>query len=355
VTPHHGAMNNPNNKNDMRPLLILGCVRSGTTILHQLLMTACASAVDLTDDDFESRYYWQDLGVRIGSRATGTYCDAARYEQCTEDQVARMREYVTARSVAGTRPLITKNPHLLNKVPFVTRVLPDARFVMIIRDAMSVVASMKVGFQRANVPNEEYPPFVHYWPEGNGPCWWTVLNDEAGVGVTAGSLKRLAKQACCTLHLIKSRTLAGPGKIHPHEKLSSFLQSHPDLSRYYPGNGFRRLPEGWLALNANACRALRAIDSSRWLAVTYSELVASPRQTIARICDFGGIPPTQLSAVPDHLDESPSQKWRKNLSPQEQEVVLDHMKNGGKDDFKMLCNIFQEDLLGLQNSASGSD
>lgn len=331
----------------MKPLVILGCVRSGTTILHKLLMSACPSAVDLTDDDFESRYYWQDLGVRIGSRSTGTYCDAAGHGDVDEEKIVKIRDYIKDRT-RGRKVVTTKNPHLLNKVPFVASVLPEARFIMIVRDAMSVVASKKQGLQKANTQNNEYPPFVHYWPEGDSPCWWTLLNDRR-FDVTAGLIKRMTKRALCALGLRRRKTLMSPGKTYRHERLSAFVKKNPDLSRYYPGQGFPRLAEAWLKLNANAYRALRDIDRNRWLHVTYSQLVAQPRQTISAICDFAGISPTKLESVPERLDDAPSRKWRKALSTQEQQIVVDYMKNSGREEFQMLCKEFGQDLLGLQN------
>lgn len=60
------------------PVFIIGITRSGTTILHDMIMKACPEDVDLTsDDDFECRNFWQAFGLSIGSRRTGTYCGCA--------------------------------------------------------------------------------------------------------------------------------------------------------------------------------------------------------------------------------------------------------------------------------------
>lgn len=312
-------------------------------------MSACPNAVDLTDDDFESRYFWQDFGVTIGSRSTGTFCCPAVGEDVGEEQRAKLRSYLEFRT-KGEKIIITKNPHLLNKVAFVARIWPEARFVIIVRDALSVVASKKIGFQRANTQNEDHPPFLHYWPEGDLPCWWTVRNDRAGQAITAGSVKRIAKSLCGMIGLKRMQRgqLTGPGKIYRHERLSRFLRDYPDLSRYYPGEGFRRLPEAWLTLNVNACESLTALDDDRWLPLTYAELVAEPRQTVEKICRLAEITPSNIAQVPDRLDEAPGQKWRKNLTGEEQATVITHLGGEGKSGFEYLEKIFQSALIGAE-------
>lgn len=328
----------------MQPVLIVGCIRSGTTILHKLLLSACPKSVDLTDDDFEGRYFWQDLGLTIGSRSTGTYCCRAGSENVDEDGCRRTADYIESRTQGG-KFVITKSPHLLNKISFVGRVLPAARFVLIIRDPMSVVASKKGLFQSAHTENEDYPPFVHYWPEETAPCWWTVQDDRSGPVLTAGLVRRKGKEVLRALGLKKRKQLTAPGKMFEHERMSAFLADHPELSRYYPGSGFARIPEAWLTLNVNACRDLTALEGHRWLIVTYSDLVREPRRVIAKICDFADLSAVDLNAVPDRLDESRSQKWRSDLTGDEQEIVSEHMQTHAKSDFELLCRFAGHDLL----------
>lgn len=328
----------------MKPLLVLGCIRSGTTILHELLLLASENAVDLTDDDFESRYYWQHIGLKIGSRSTGTYCCSATQEDVRKEEVSGVQAYIKNRTQGG-KALISKGPHLMNKVPFIAKVLPEALFVIIIRDPMSVVASTKLLFDRASVQNEDHPPFVHYWPEGNSPCWWAVRDDRRRFAVTRGLIRRKGKHALSSLGLRRKKVLTAPGKILGHERLSAFVLDHPDLGRYYPGTGFPRIPEAWLALNVNACKALGALGSHRWLPVVYSEFVANPRQTIAKICEFAELPTPAISSVPERLDESRAQKWRRDLTGGEQEVVESCLQNEGRRDFETLSEVCQRDLL----------
>jgi hypothetical protein len=330
----------------MKPLVILGCIRSGTTVLHELLLEACPQALDLTDDDFESRFFWQHLGLKIGSRSTGTYCCAAGETDVSPEQQQTMQKQAAYRS-RQEKVIITKNPHLLNKIPFVADVWPEARFVLIVRQAMSVVASKKLLFQNDNMHNEDYPPFVHYWPEDPSPCWWTIHNDRAPGAISVGVLRREAKKLCRALGLKKKRSLTAPGRIYGHEPLSSFALEHPDLTRYYPGGGFARIPEAWLTLNANACRELCALESDRWMVIDYSELVAQPRETIQRICQLADIIPGRLEAVPARLDASRANKWQADLTEDEQRIVIESIQGSGGHDLRALSNLFGHDPSGL--------
>ncbi len=324
-------------------VFVVGCIRSGTTILRKLLLDACPSAVDLTDDDFESRPFWQAFGLRIGSRLTGTFCDCACMEDVNSAQRHSIQAYVRRRC-ANSRIMINKNPHLINKIGFVAEILPASRFVHIIREAMSVTASIRVAFENANTSNESYPPFVHYWPEGNLPCWWTFRNDCPGPSLTSGTIRRVAREACYRVGLKKRRGYTSPFRIFTHEKLSRIRRAYPDRSRYYPGEGFARIPEAWLTQNVNILHQLRAIDERRWLSVSYSELVAEPQNTIRRILEFTGVFDPQLDRTPQTLDLSRAEKWKTALTGAEQREVRTVI-NSRKPDLDTLCRQFGTELL----------
>lgn len=324
-------------------IFIVGCVRSGTTILHKLLLDACPSAVDLTDDDFESRPFWQAFGLRIGSRLTGTFCDCARMGDVKSVQRQSMQAYLRRRC-ANSRIMINKNPHLINKIGFVAEILPTSRFVHIIREAMSVTASIRVGFEAANTSNESYPPFVHYWPEGELPCWWTIRNDCPGPPLTSGTIRRVARETCYRVGLKKRPPYTSPSRIFAHKKLSRIRRAYPDLSRYYPGEGFARIPEAWLIQNVNILHQLSAIAERRWFSVSYSELVTEPQNTIRRVLEFAGVLDPQLDRIPQTLDLSRAEKWKTALTEAEQREVR-AVINSRKPDLDTLCRQVGTELL----------
>lgn len=299
--------------NGVPPVFIVGCIRSGTTILHRMLSAYCTRAIDLDEGDFECRPFWQKRGFQIGSALTGTRCHGYDGSELCEDTLNDIRVHVNSRT-AGGRHVVTKNPHLANKIGLVHACFPEARFVHIIREPMAVVASTKLRFieQDGARINPWGVRFVQYWPETDDlPCWWTVPVEEDC------EFKEPLKQR------IKKFINGKPLLRQPqHEDPLHFMRAHPDRTRYYPGEGFKRIPESWLKINANV---VRQVDQhglgDRYLAVNYADVVNRLQPTLQRIAEFAGIPETKPGAVPEVLDETRSQKWKKDLTADEQAAV----------------------------------
>ena len=326
------------------PLFIIGITRSGTTISHDMVMKACPEAVDLTsDDDFECRKFWQAFGLTIGSRRTGTQCECAAKEDIDPASKEAINNYVSSRHAKGG--IITKNPHLLNKINYVANVLPDAKFILIVRDIMGVVASEKIGFNDAYQGDEDSPPFVHYWPDSKLPCWSYVQCDNKQHQAPKFNLlltvKSMIKRVIINL---KNKSLNEPGKALPHQKFSEFYLSHPDKTRYYPGDGFHRLPESWITLNLNAINQLKALESSRWMTVVYNDLVNDTKGVVRKMLDFSGYEAPELESLPNQLNKSSADKWRKNLSEEEQNIVRNVIKQNDQD-FEMICTTVGANML----------
>jgi hypothetical protein len=328
---------------ERHPLFVIGCMRSGTTILHRLLLKASPGSIDLTDDDSESRAFWQAHGLTMGSPRTGTYCHCAASTDVTAAQRQAIRSYVSRRC-EGERHLINKNCHLINKIGFVADVFPEARFVVIVREALSVVASTKAMFDGTAVSNEDYPPFVRYWPEGQMPCWWTVRDDCHRRWPSRAVLRRWARGAAIRVGLKQGFNPTAPSRLHRHEPLSRFRDAHADASRYYPGAGFARLPEGWLTMNLNMIRQLAALPSERSTLVTYRAFVADPRAALTRILALAGVDEPQLQEVPEQLDTTRGAKWQTSLSEAQQAQVREHIRAHAPC-YDELCQACGEELL----------
>src|SRR5262245_66682575 len=103
------------------PVFVVGCMRSGSTVLHEMLTRYFPGAVDIDDEDFEGRTFWQRRGYNIGSPRTGTPCDAYDGTAATDDRNDEMRAYAQRRT-SGDRHIVNKNPHLSNKIGLVNAV-----------------------------------------------------------------------------------------------------------------------------------------------------------------------------------------------------------------------------------------
>jgi sulfotransferase family protein len=288
------------------PVFVVGCMRSGTTVLHEMLMRYCPGAVDIDDDDFEGRTFWQRRGYSIGSPRTGTPCDAHNGTGVTRDRTDEMRAYLSRRT-RDVRHVINKNPHLSNKIGLVAAVFPETRIVHLVRDDLAVAASTKLHLLSLYEGQNFYGTrFVHYWPaEGAYPCWACIPG--GSMGGWQPLRQRLGR-------LLRGRRTPPM----PHDDPAEFRRRHPDPSRYYPGEGFRRIPESWLRLNANIIRQVEASGlERRYLAIGYADLVEHPRNVLARIAAFAGIDRTAPDQVPAALDAARGERWRTTLTKAE--------------------------------------
>lgn len=331
------------NMNEIYPVFVVGHIRSGTTIFHKLLREACPGAVDLTDDDFECRTFWQAFGLKIGSAKTGTFCLSVGQDDVTDEHRMKIGAHIKTRCREG-RMLINKNPHLMNKIGFVAEVLPTSRFVFIIREIMSTVSSTKLLFERIGISNEDYPPFIHYWPDCKLPCWYTVRNDCMRPQLTFSTMRRTAKKCANALGLKTIKAANSPSRVFKHKILSNFRHDHPDASRYYPGEGFTRIPEAWITQNINALEQLRTLDENRWMLVTYKDMVSDTRETIGRVLEFIKTNKPKLSDIPQQLDFERSEKWKKDLSQEEKESIKALTKQRSLE-FNRICKHFRREFI----------
>ncbi len=277
------------------PLVIIGHIRSGTTVLADLLRAYCPEATSFGDTDFEDRHFWSGVGARIGSPLTGTRCLAAGAADVTPAGRRLAGERLAERSRDGH--VITKNPHLSNKLGFVRELFPQARFVHLVRQDLSVIASTKRRFHDSHGgANAWESPFLYYWPaDEHLPCWWSVPVTD---GLQGG---------------------AGAAPPPDHEEPARFLAAHPDGTRYVPGDGFGRLAESWVRINAGIVGQLgRLADPHACLHVNYADLVDDPRTVLGEVARFAGVTVTDPHGVPVRLDATRSQAWRGALDLDEQ-------------------------------------
>ena len=296
------------------PVFIIGCMRSGTTVLHRMMSAFCPRAIDIDDVDFECRTFWHERGFSIGSPKTGTRCVGVRTGEVTDEQRREITGYFEERA-RRDRHIVTKNPHLSNKVGLINDLFPDSRIVHIVREDMSVVASTKLLFQRLyRGVNYRRMPFRAYWPDVDHlPCWYAVPDESP-----ARSLKQRVRRL-----LRATRGMPTP----EHEDPADFRAEFPDDSRYYPGSGFARITESWLKINAEIVRQVDELGiGHRYYPVNYARLVESPRETLRSIASFCEIEAVDPEAVPQSLDTSRRERWRHDLSDEERTSVSEAME-----------------------------
>ena len=255
-----------------RPILLIGCPRSGTTIL----LRAFLQSPELRSIQAEGHILWDayhhpsDRGWDSDALGAG-------------DVLEREREYIycaTALFVRGRR-FIDKTPENCLRIPYLEALFPDATFVFLRRRAADNVNSLIEGWRAR-------PRFVKY----------RLPERLEGLGPLSGNLWSF---------------VLVPGW---RELRSASLEEI--CARQY------------VACNAAVLEA-RTRDPSRWIDIAYEELVASPVETLTGVFErlgLGFTPAVEEFArslgrrtAPTAVTPPKPDKWREQ-NPTEIERIL---------------------------------
>ncbi len=246
-----------------RPVLLIGCPRSGTSALLQILL----QSPELRSVQSEGHILWDP---HHHPRDSGWDSDARG-----EDVGARERAYIylAIRLIVRDRRFVDKTPESCLRIPYLRALFPDASFVFIRRQAADNVSSLIEGWRAR-------PRFVTY---------------------------RLPEP------------LEGLGALSGNGWSYALIPGWRDLRR-------SRIEEicahQYIALNEAALEARARVDPARWLDLSYEELVASPVTTARSIFDGLGLAFTpEVERFAAALDRNPAQT---TLSPPRSGKWRDH-------------------------------
>lgn len=129
-----------------QPILIIGCPRSGTTLLLQALLRSN----ELRSVQTEGHVLWDEFHH---PRQRGWDSDAL----AAEDVSRREREYVhrAIRMFVRSRRFVDKTPESCLRIPYLAALFPDAKLVFLRRRAAENVSSLMEGWRAR-------PRFVKY-------------------------------------------------------------------------------------------------------------------------------------------------------------------------------------------------
>ena len=245
-----------------RPILLIGCPRSGTSILLRTFL----ESPELRSIQAEGHILWD---AYHHPRDRGWDSDSLG----ATDVLPREREYVycAARLFVRARRFVDKTPENCLRIPYLEALFPDATYVFLRRRAADNVNSLIEGWRAR-------PRFVKY----------RLPERLDGLGPLAGNLWSF---------------VLVPGwrelRNAPLEEI---------CARQY------------VACNEAVLAARDEVDPSRWLDIAYEDLVASPVEEIRRLFDGFGLDATrEVEAFSASLDRAPSataltppspEKWR---------------------------------------------
>lgn len=248
-----------------KPVFIVGCGRSGTTLLFQLLQQHPELAPTTGYPDGEDHVGWNKYGNCIISGlgnihqepgVTGYhYCLHMDEEDVSEGVIDQMTEYYWDQVLQqdASRRVLNKCGHLSNKLRYVRAIFPDAKFVHIVRDCLPTVYSwIKM--------MKEQSELALYWPDSDYPCFWVMPAED----------RRISRE-----------------RMFRNEK------------RMYPGGGEACLVEYWMETNRNIPVQL-ADTPDQLLTIRYEDFIDAPLGVLNQIASFCQLK-VGFEEVPDSL------------------------------------------------------
>lgn len=241
-----------------RPVFVVGCGRSGTTLLFDWLAQHPGLARTTGYPDGEDHEGWIEHGdcvmagigtpdsLRFGSGINGFQpCLHMSAADATPSVQERMRRHHASLLPAGgpARRVLNKCPHNSNKLDYMLGIFPGARIVHIVRDCAPVVASWMAIMAQV-------PSVLAYLPADEPlPCLWLMPAPES-------------------------------------ETARQVLDRHP---RFHPGGGANVWVEYWVATNLGIEAQMQG-RLDQLLCIRYEDLIAEPAKVMEEITRFCGLP-----------------------------------------------------------------
>jgi SAM-dependent methyltransferase len=269
-----------------RPVFLVGAMRSGTTLLADML----GASPHVAHCPFELKDVWSYAGgIPMASPKTRDHdCPECRAKDALPDMRERLIEAFEERIRAvpeksGDAVLLNKNPHLCNKLELVMALFPDARIIWIYRHLPQVVASLKRLF--ADVYQRQKTR--HWWPMSmpsvRNRCWNAIHFDEV-------------------------------------------LENIP-TSRIFPEGDVYFLAEYWLESNRAVAEFSSGSLGTKCFSVAEESLIASPEAQLAHVSGFLQLPFFQF----EHhtLDKRRNDIWKDTLDDGERKSLLCFVEERG--------------------------
>ncbi len=214
-----------------RPILVIGCPRSGTSALLQVLL----QSPELRSIHNEGHILWDP---HHHPRDRGWDSDALGREDVSERERAYI--YLAVRMWVRDRRFVDKTAENCLRIPYLQELFPDASFVFLRRRAADTVNSLMEAWRAR-------PRFVKY----------RLPEPLTGLGELSGNRWSFA-------------LIPGWRELRdaPLEEI---------CARQY------------ITCNTAALEGREGVDRSRWHELAYEDLVASPTETARRLCEQLGL------------------------------------------------------------------
>jgi hypothetical protein len=231
-----------------RPVLVAGAPRSGKSLVSRIL-----------SDAPEFHYVDEPLGIwdtGFGARAD----DRRSGEDATESLSRTIRAACSSAVAASGRSRYVDNLayHAL-RIPFIARVMPEARIIHVTRQPESALPEMIYG--------------------------WTARDTVRAAVVRRASVVRLR-----TLPRLGLRWLRNYVRSRMHGRKATWGPRVPGLESFAADHSVALVAAyQWEKMVSIALDDLSSIDSQRWLDVRYERLIGNYDYEVRRIAEFAGV------------------------------------------------------------------
>ncbi|WP_424961682.1 sulfotransferase family protein [Ekhidna sp.] len=299
------------------PIFITGCMRSGTTFLVDKL----SAHPQLFKIGVELNLVWEE----IGGTETTIRCEYNDGSEASAYHTYQMTRYITDFISEGKsikRHLmrwvnkrnkqtgrvfydwdqiipVNKSPHLINKILYVDKLFPKAKFIFIIRDIYSYSSSLKIHFDNDYKSRKK----ISFQTNENGACWSRVTEDS--------------------------------------------VPSNLNGSPCYP-NDFSTIPSMWIRLNKVGLESLQKIDRNQYLVICYEDLIRHQERLFKEIFAFlnlnakfikveESIAKRKVDLINTTSKGNPLTKWKKELTSEEKKNI-DRVIENEKNDYEYVID-----------------
>ncbi len=181
--------------------LIVGCARSGTSILGELIASHPEVAYK-----HEAHAVWNKAGLGVNESHRLTEAHAT-------DKVIRKIRKRFAAEMGQARLFVEKCPRSILRIPFIRKVFPEAKIIHIVRDGRDVACSLLPG-----IGGDE-------WRHLKPPNWQELFRNERGIMRCALTWKTVMDIALQDLQEVPHLLVRYEDLVaHPQETASRLLK-----------------------------------------------------------------------------------------------------------------------------------
>lgn len=200
-------------------------------------------------------------------------------------------------SEQGKDRFCEKTPSNCLRVPFIHKVFPDARIILVMRDGRSVLRST-AEIQEKGVRRDKFMERALATPLWEWPAY-------------------MPRAASSIIRKVTGKPLNYFGP-RPQGWKQWVQQDHQDVVR----------AKQWATTLSKAVHDVRALGEGAYVEYRYEEMMAAPRETMQRIVDYCELPdgPALVDHVAETVDPSRQGKWKDELDDATLERIRPHME-----------------------------